>query len=92
MKIKQQVSDLQEIEYLIKQMFNEIEIYRIIIERYRLKHGDSIEGGLVEVSDDIDFSVEKINGKDVTLGAFNFERLSLNPRFKSIKQKYNELI
>lgn len=92
MKIKQQVNELQEIEQLIKQMFNELEIYRIIIERYRLMHGNLIQVGSVEVSDDIDFSVEKINGKDVTLGAFNFERLSLNPRFKSIKQKYNELI
>lgn len=93
MKIKQQVSELQEIEQLIKQMFNELEIYRSIIERYRLKHGGSIKGGIVELSDDIDFGVVRHGKEDnATLEVYNFEKFRIKAKFKSIKEQYQKLI
>ena len=93
MKIKQQVNELQEIEQLIKSMSNELELYRSLIERYRLKHGIFIQDGVVEISDDIDYHIGfDVKSEVVTLSSHELEKLGIIPRFKKIKEKYRELI
>jgi len=75
-------------------MFNELELYRSIIERYRLKHGDIIQGGKVKIDDSIDFRLvsetsnrnEKI--KQIDAVKLGFKKSS----FQQIKEKYNDLI
>ena len=56
-KVQNSIKLLNDMEYVIDLMVSEIEQLRYMVYRYQLKHGNEVQGGKVELSEDVSFLI-----------------------------------
>jgi hypothetical protein len=93
-KIQEQIETLSNLENLIKSMEYEIEFLRNINYRYYLMHGIEIQGGIIEVPDNLEFGI-KTENKGVQVIAkcevIDCEKLNIESKHQKIKSFLKKL-
>lgn len=89
-KIDEQIKQLHEIQYLILKMEEEIELLRNINYRYYLMHGNNIKEGVVNVPNNISFSLSG-DITDTKCQIIQHDKLGITSNYLIIKETINKI-
>jgi hypothetical protein len=90
-KLNETKQMLQDVEHLINQMEAEIELLRNINYRYYLMHGSDIQGGAVNATENISFSIDAENPEGVKCKVINHTNLGIESSYQKIKNQIRDL-
>jgi len=89
--LNEQKQLLQDLDYLLNKMEQEIELLRNINYRYYLMHGNKVQNGLITVPENISFDISgKIDG-DVQCRMIDHEKINLESNYQKIKSEIRRL-
>ena len=91
-KLIEQVQILRDTEVLLAKMIIEIDTLRNILKRYHLRHGEEIEDGTVNISDNICFYLKKDTDSKFLCRMIDNKELGLSSNYQDIKKGLNKLI
>ena len=86
MKIYEIKNDLQEVEYLLNKMENEIENLRYLVYRYYLEYGEKIKNGENELFDNYSFQIDGEKEKYICK-MIDYKYLGIKSNYQVIKEK-----
>lgn len=89
--LNEQKQLLQDLDYLVNKMEQEIELLRNINYRYYLMHGNKVKNGLITVPENISFDFSgKIDG-DVQCRMIDHDKINLESNYQKIKSEIRRL-
>jgi hypothetical protein len=89
--LNEQKQLLQDLDYLLNKMEQEIELLRNINYRYYLMHGDKVQNGLIKVPENISFDVSGDIDGDVLCRMIDHEKINLESNYQKIKSEIRRL-
>jgi hypothetical protein len=89
--LNEQKKLLQDLDYLLNKMEQEIELLRNINYRYYLMHGNKVQNGLIKVPENISFDVSGDIDGDVLCRMIDHEKINLESNYQKIKSEIRRL-
>jgi hypothetical protein len=89
--LNEQKQLLQDLDYLLNKMEQEIELLRNINYRYYLMHGNKVQNGLIKVPENISFDVSGEIDGDVLCRMIDHEKINLESNYQKIKSEIRRL-
>lgn len=89
--LNEQKQLLQDLDYLLNKMEQEIELLRNINYRYYLMHGNKVQNGLITVPENISFDVSGDIDGDVLCRMIDHEKINLESNYQKIKSEIRRL-
>lgn len=89
--LNEQKQLLQDLDYLLNKMEQEIELLRNINYRYYLMHGNKVQNGLITVPENISFDVSGEIDGDVQCRMIDHEKINLESNYQKIKSEIRRL-
>lgn len=93
MKIQEIIKSLHDLLNLISTMRNELELYRNLLYRYHLKHGDTIEEGAVQdITDNIQFGIAIDDNDNVKCTMIDCDKLGITSKYQIINTELKKYL
>ena len=89
--LNEQKQLLQDLDYLLNKMEQEIELLRNINYRYYLMHGNKVQNGSITVPENISFDVSGDIDGDVLCRIIDNEKINLESNYQKIKSEIRRL-
>ena len=85
--LNEQKQLLQDLDFLLNKMEQEIELLRNINYRYYLMHGNKVQNGLLNVPENISFDVSGEIDGDVQCRMIDHSKMNLESNYQKIKSE-----